>query len=156
MSEEFGGKSLGGKSLAMRAAAGFVAGVIGTYLTRVLVRIEEVLPVFHGASFRPLVELLSEDGPLMVKACLVAGLIFGVFFTVAPRSLLLNVLSAVLLMNLLVLVARIYMAGGLQPATRAGALPVEAFVRGTIRAVLIVAIYWPLRALFIKRAAGAH
>ncbi len=92
----------------------------------------------------------------MVKACLVAGLIFGIFFMVAPRSLVLNVVCAVLLMNVLVLVGRVYMAGGLQAASQAGALPVEAFVRGTIRAALILAAYGLLRAPFAKRNADAY
>jgi hypothetical protein len=83
-------------------------------------------------------------------------LIFGIFFMIAPRSLVLSVLSAVLLMNVLVLVARVYMAGGLHEATQAGALPPEAFARATIRAALIIAVYWLLRPPFLKRAAGAH
>ncbi len=149
-------KELDKGKLAARAVTGFVAGAIGAYVTRVLVRIYEVWPIFHGNSFRPLVELLSQDGPLMVKACLVAGLIFGIFFMVAPRSLVLNVVCAILLMNVLVFVGRVYMAGGLQAASQAGALPVEAFVRGTIRAGLILAAYWLLRAPFAKRNADAY
>ncbi len=156
MLEEVSGRTgLSGKGWAMRAVTGFVAGAAGACLTRVLVRIYEVWPIFHGKSFGPLVELLSEDGPLMVKACLIAGLIYGIFFMIAPRSLVLSVVSAVLLMNVLVLVGRVYMAGGLELATQAGALPLEAFVRATIRAALIVAVYWLLRALGRKPAAGA-
>jgi hypothetical protein len=157
MFKELSGKTeLSGNRWAMRAVAGFVAGVVGTYITRILVRIDEIWPVFHGKSFGPLVQLLSQDGPLMVKACLIAGLIFGIFFMIAPRSLVLGVVGAVLLMNALVLVGRVYMAGGLAAATQAGALPLEAFVRATIRAALIIAVYWPLRAFFPERAAGAH
>ncbi len=149
-------KELSGKTLAMRAVTGFIAGAVGAYLTRVLVRIDEVWPVFHGKSFGPLVQLLSQDGPLMLKACLIAGLIFGIFFMIAPRSLALSLVAAVLVMNVFVFVGRVYMAGGLGAATQAGALPLEAFVRGTLRAVLIVAIYWPLHALLVGRTASAR
>jgi hypothetical protein len=143
-------------TLATRAVTGFVAGAVGTYLTRVLIRVYEIWPVFHAKSFGPLAQLLSQDGPLMVKACLIAGLIFGIFFMIAPRSRVLSVVSAVLVMNALVLAGRVYMAGGLELAAQAGALPIEAFVRATLRAALIVAIYWPLRALFARRMAAAH
>jgi hypothetical protein len=143
-----------GKTLTMRAVTGFVAGVIGTYLTRVVVLIHEVWPIFHGKSFGPLLQLLSQDGPLMVKACLIAGSIYSIFFMFAPRSLVLTTAGAVLLMNAVVLVGRIYMAGGFEAATQAGALPLEAFGRGTIRAAFIVAVYWPLRELFAKPAAA--
>jgi hypothetical protein len=114
-----------GRTLAMRAVTGFVAGVIGTYLTRVVVLFHEVWPIFHGRSFGPLLQLLSQDGPLMVKACLVAGSIFGIFFMFALRSLVLTTAGAVLLMNAVVLVGRIYMAGGFEVATQAGALPLR-------------------------------
>src|SRR5271165_2250445 len=100
------------KTLAKRALLGFVAAVVGTYATRVLVRIDEIWPIFHGQSFSPLVELLTQDTPLMLKACLVAGVIFGTFFMFAPRSFLLSAVCTVLLMNALVLVGRIFMAGG--------------------------------------------
>jgi hypothetical protein len=153
---ELSGTGLSGKRWAMRAVTGFAAGVVGTYLTRVLVRIYEIWPVFHTKSFGPLLQLLSQDDPLMVKACLIAGVIFGIFFMIAPRSLGLSVVGAVLLMNALVFVGRVYMAGGLEPATQAGALPIEAFVRATLRGALIIAVYWPLHALFVKRAAAAH
>jgi hypothetical protein len=156
MLEELSAKTESSGGWAMRAVIGVVAGAAGACLTRVLVRIYEVWPIFHGKSFGPLVELLSEDGPLMVKACLIAGLIFGIFFMVAPRLLVLSIVSAVLLMNVLVLVGRVYMAGGLELATQAGALPLEAFVRATIRALLIVAVYWPLHALFGKQTANAY
>jgi hypothetical protein len=141
-------KGLSWKILAQRAVTGFVAAVIGTYATRVLVRIDEVWPVFHGKSFAPLIELLSEDTPLMLKACLVAGVIFGIFFMVAPRSLILSAVCSVLLMNALVLVGRVFMAGGFLAATLPGAVPLEAFARATIRALVIFAVYRLLRALF--------
>jgi hypothetical protein len=144
-----------GKTLLLRGVTGFVAGMIGTYITRILVRIDEVWPVFHGKSFAPLVELLSQDGPLMLKACLIAGAIFAVFFALAPRSFVVSLVGAALVMNLLVLVARIYMAGGLQGAAQAHALPLEAFIRGTIRAILIVVVYSLLRPLTTMRAAPA-
>jgi hypothetical protein len=149
-------EELSGKTLATRAVTGFVAGAVGTYLTRVLVRVYEIWPVFHGKSFGPLTQLLAQDGPLMIKACLIAGFIFGIFFMIAPRSRALIVVSAVLLMNVLVLAGRVYMAGGLELATQAGALPVEAFVRATLRAALIVAVYWPLRALFAGHKVAVH
>jgi hypothetical protein len=149
-------KDVSGKTLAMRAVAGFIGGAAGAYLTRVLVRIDEVWPIFHGQSFGPLAQLLSQDGPLMLKACLIAGLIFAIFFMIAPRSLALSLIAAVVLMNVLVLVGRLYMAGGLEAATQAGALPPEAFVRGTLRAVLIVAVYWPLSALLVGRTASVR
>jgi hypothetical protein len=144
-----------GKTLLLRGVTGFVAGIIGTYITRILVRIDEVWPVFHGKSFGPLVELLSQDGPLMLKACLIAGAIFAVFFVFAPRSFILSLVSAVLVMNLIVLIGRIYMAGGLQGAAQANALPLEAFIRATIRAVMISAAYVLLRPLTAVRGAGA-
>ena len=136
--------------------AGFVAAVIGTYLTRVLVRIDEIWPVFHGKSFGPLIELLSEDTPLMLKACLFVGVIFGIFFMLAPRSFLLSAVCSVLLMNALVLFGRIYMAGGFLDAMLPGALPFEAFVRATIRALVIFVIYRLLRVLFERQPAVAH
>jgi hypothetical protein len=148
-------KHLNGKTLAKRAVAGFIAAVIGTYATRVLVRIDEVWPVFHGKSFGPLIDLLSEDTPLMLKACLLVGTIFGIFFMFAPRSLILSAVTSVLLMNALVLVGRIYMAGGLLEAILPGALPFDAFARATIRALVIFVIYRLLRPLFEKRVAGA-
>jgi hypothetical protein len=138
---------LSGKTLAKRAVAGFIAAVIGTYATRILVRIDEVWPIFHGKSFGPLLELLSEDTPLMLKACLFVGTIFGIFFMFAPRSLLLSAVSSVLLMNILVLVGRIYMAGGFLEAILPGALPFDAFARATIRALVIFMIYRLLRLL---------
>jgi hypothetical protein len=147
-------KTLSGKTLAKRAAAGFVAAVIGTYVTRILVRIAEIWPIFHGKSFGPLVELLSQDTPLMLKACLAAGVIFGIFFMLAPRSLMLSVIGAVLLMNALVLGGRIYMAGGLQYAMQPGAVPYEAFVRATLRALVILVIYRLLRPLFERLEAA--
>ena len=79
-----------------------------------------------------------------------------VFFVIAPHTLVVSLVAAVLLMNVLVLVGRIYMAGGLELATQAGALPLEAFVRATIRATLIVAIYWPLHAFSARQMAGAR
>jgi hypothetical protein len=139
--------------LAKRAVVGFVAAVIGTYATRVLVRIDEVWPIFHGKSFGPLIELLSEDTPLMLKACLFVGTIFGIFFMFAPRSLVLSAVGSVLLMNLLVLVGRIYMAGGFLEAVLPGALPLEAFARATIRALVIFVIYRLLR-IFFERPTG--
>jgi hypothetical protein len=135
------------KTLAKRAATGFVAAVVGTYATRVLVRIDEIWPIFHGKSFSPLVELLSQDTPLMLKGCLFAGVIFAIFFMLAPRSLAVSAIGAVVLMNVLVLVGRIYMAGGFLDAILPGALPFEAFVRATIRALVIFVIYRLLRAL---------
>jgi hypothetical protein len=144
------------KTLAKRAAVGFVAAVIGTYATRVLVRIDEVWPIFHSKSLSPLIELLSEDTPLMLKACLFVGAIFGIFFMFAPRSLLLSAVSSVLLMNLLVLVGRIYMAGGFLEAILPGALPLEAFARATIRALVIFAIYRLLRIFFEKPTGQAY
>jgi hypothetical protein len=143
---------MSGKTLAKRGAAGFVAAVLGTYATRVLVRVDEIWPIFHGKSFGPLVELLSQDTPLMLKGCLIAGTVFGIFFMVAPRSLLVSAVSAVVLMNLLVLVGRIFLAGGWQDAIQPGALPLEAFARATIRALVIFAIYRLLR-LFFERPA---
>ncbi len=143
--------------MAKRAIAGFAAAVIGTYITRVLVRIDEIWPVFHGKSFGPLMELLSQDTPLMLKACLIAGVIFGIFFMVAPRSFMLSAVGSVILMNLLVLVGRIYMAGGFADAALPGALPLEAFARATIRALVIFLIYRLLRAVFERsRAAEAY
>jgi len=147
---------MSGKTLAKRGAAGFIAAVLGTYATRVLVRIDEVWPIFHGKSLGPLVELLSQDTPLMVKGCLIAGTVFGVFFMVAPRSLALSAVGAVVLMNLLVLVGRIFLAGGWQEAIQPGALPLEAFARATIRALVIFAIYRLLRLFFEKPATGVH
>jgi hypothetical protein len=141
------------RTLAKRAVVGFVAAVIGTYATRVLVRIDEVWPIFHGKSFGPLIELLSEDTPLMLKACLFVGTIFGIFFMFAPRSLVLSAVGSVLLMNLLVLVGRIYMAGGFLEAVLPGALPLEAFARATIRALVIFVIYRLLR-IFFERPTG--
>ncbi len=150
-------KGLSWKILAQRAATGFVAAIIGTYATRVLVRIDEIWPVFHGKSFSPLMELLSEDTPLMLKACLIAGVVFGIFFMLAPRSLLLSAMGSVLLMNVLVLVGRIFMADGFLSATLPGALPLEAFVRATIRALVIFAVYRLLRAFFERpKTALAH
>jgi uncharacterized membrane protein len=140
-------QGLSWKTLAERALIGFTAAVIGTYATRVLVRVDEIWPIFHGKSLSPLIELLTQDTPLMLKACLVAGVIFGIFFMLAPRSLALSAVGAVLLMNVLVLVGRIYMAGGLLDATSPGALPYEAFVRATIRALVIFLIYRLLRAV---------
>ncbi len=141
--------------LAKRAVIGFIAAVIGTYATRILVRVDEIWPIFHGKSFRPLIELLSQDTPLMLKACLIAGVIFGIFFMLAPRSLALSAVGAVLLMNVLVLVGRIYMAGGVLGATLPGALPFEAFVRATIRALVIFVIYRLLRVILEKPAVEA-
>ena len=139
-------QGLSWKMLAKRAATGFVAAVAGTYATRILVRIDEIWPVFHGKSFSPLVELLSQDAPLMLKGCLLAGVVFGIFFMLAPRSLALSAIGAVALMNVLVLVGRVYMAGGLFDVILPGALPLEAFVRATIRALVIFLIYRLLRA----------
>jgi hypothetical protein len=149
-------KELTGKILAQRAIAGFAAAVIGTYVTRILVRIDEVWPIFHGKSFGPLLQLLTQDTPLMLKACLVAGVVFGIFFTVAPRSLVLSAIGAVLLMNVLVLAGRIYMAGGFGDAVLPGALPFDAFARATIRAFVIFLIYRLLRAFFEGRPAEAR
>ena len=149
-------KGLSGKTLAQRALAGFIAAVIGTYLTRVLVRVDEIWPVFHSKSFGPLIELLSEDTPLMLKACLFVGVIFGIFFMLAPRSFLFSAVCSVLLMNALVLFGRIYMAGGFLDAMLPGALPFEAFVRATIRALVIFVIYRLLRVLFERQPAVAH
>src|SRR5215469_8939332 len=143
-------KTLSVRVLARRAVTGFIAAVLGTYVTRVLVRVDEIWPIFHGKSFRPLIELLSQDAPLMLKACLIAGVIFGIFFMVAPRALVLSAVTAVLLMNVLVLVGRIYMAGGMQDAIAPGALPLDAFVRATIRALVIFAIYHLLQAPFAR------
>jgi hypothetical protein len=140
-------KGLNWKTLAKRALIGFIAAVIGTYATRVLVRIDEIWPIFHGQSFGPLVELLTQDTPLMLKACLVAGVIFGIFFMVAPRSFMLSAVGTVLLMNALVLAGRIYMVGGFPEAMQAGAVPYDAFVRATIRALVIFLIYRLLRGL---------
>jgi hypothetical protein len=140
------------KDLAVRAAMGFSAGFIGAYITRVLVRISEVWPVFHARSLPPLEVLLGQDWPLMLKACLAAGLIYGIFFTLVSRHI---ILGAVLLMNALVLVARVYMAGGFQLARLSNALPVEAFVRATVRAAAVLVVYWLLRALFAKRISGS-
>jgi hypothetical protein len=148
-------KGLTWKTLAQRAIIGFVAAVIGTYATRVLVRIDEIWPVFHGKSFGPLVELLTEDTPLMLKACLLAGVIFGIFFMFAPRSFLLSAVASVLLMNAVVLVGRVVMAGGILEALLPGAMPYDAFVRGTIRALLIFLIYRLLRVPF-ERAKTAE
>jgi hypothetical protein len=148
-------QGLSGKALAKRAACGFIAAIAGTYVTRILVRIDEIWPVFHGKSFSPLVELLSQDTPLMLKACLVAGVIFGLFFMLAPRSLLLSAIGAVVLMNALVLVGRIYMAGGVQDAMQPGAVPYDAFVRATIRALVIFLIYRLLSA-FLERQKPAE
>jgi hypothetical protein len=143
--------------LAKRAIAGFAAAVIGTYVTRVLVRIDEIWPIFHGKSLGPLMELLSQDTPLMLEACLIAGAIFGIFFMVAPRSFMLSAVGSVVLMNLLVVVGRIYMAGGFADAVLPGALPLEAFVRATIRALVIFLIYRLLRRFFERsRAAEAY
>jgi hypothetical protein len=148
-------KGLGWKTLALRAVTGFAAAVIGTYATRVLVRMDEIWPVFHGKSFSPLIELLSEDTPLMLKACLVAGVIFGIFFMVSPRSLVLSAVGSVLLMNALVLFGRIFMAGGFLAAP--GALPLEAFARATIRALVIFGVYRLLRVFFERpKTAEAH
>jgi hypothetical protein len=144
------------RTLAKRAVTGFAAAIVGTYATRVLVRIDEIWPIFHGKSFGPLVELLSQDTPLMLKAGLVAGAIFGIFFMFAPRSFMLSAVGSVILMNLLVLVGRIYMAGGFADAVQPGALPLEAFVRGTIRALIIFLIYRLLRAFFEGRPAEAR
>jgi hypothetical protein len=141
-------KGLSWKMLAQRAAAGFAAAVIGTYATRVLVRIDEIWPVFHGKSFSPLIELLSEDTPLMLKACLLVGVIFGIFFMFAPRSFLLGAVASVLLMNAVVVVGRVIMAGGIPEALLPGAMPYDAFVRGTIRALVIFLIYRLLRSFF--------
>ncbi len=150
-------KGLTGKTLAKRAIAGFAAAVIGTYVTRVLVRIDEIWPIFHGKSFGPLLELLSQDTPLMLEACLIAGVIFGIFFMVAPRSFMLSAVASVALMNLLVVVGRIYMAGGFADAALPGALPLEAFARATIRALVIFLIYRLLRGFFERpRAAAAY
>ena len=150
------GKGLTGKTLAKQAIAGFAAAVIGTYVTRILVRIDEVWPIFHGKSFGPLLQLLTQDTPLMLKACLVAGVVFGIFFMVAPRSLVLSAIGAVLLMNVLVLVGRIYMAGGFGDAALPGALPLDAFARATVRAFMIFLIYRLLRAVFEGRPAKAR
>ena len=141
-------QGLSAKTLAKRGVTGFVAAIVGTYATRILVRIDEVWPIFHGKSFSPLLQLLTQDTPLMLKACLVAGVVFGIFFMVAPRSLVLSAIGAVLLMNVLVLVGRIYMAGGFGDAALPGALPLEAFARATIRALVIFLIYRLLRAIF--------
>jgi hypothetical protein len=147
-------EELTGKTLAKRAIAGFVAAVIGTYVTRILVRIDEVWPIFHGKSFGPLVQLLTQDTPLMLKACLIAGVIFGIFFMFAPRSFLLSAVTTVLLMNALVLVGGIYMVGGFPEAMQPGALPYDAFVRATIRALVIFLIYRLLRAFFERPTAA--
>jgi hypothetical protein len=120
------------------------------------VRIDEIWPVFHGKSFGPLIELLTEDTPLMLKACLFVGVIFGIFFMLAPRSMVLSAVCAVLLMNALVLFGRIYMAGGFLDAMLPGALPFDAFARATIRALVIFVIYRPLRALFERQPTVAH
>jgi hypothetical protein len=150
-------KGLSWKTLARRALVGFVAAVIGTYATRVLVRIDEVWPIFHGKSLGPLVELLTEDTPLMLKACLLVGVIFGIFFMFAPRSFLLSVAASVLLMNAVIVVGRVIMAGGVLEALLPGAMPYDAFVRGTIRALLIFLIYRLLRPLFERpKTAEAH
>jgi hypothetical protein len=150
-------KGLTGKTLVKRAVAGFAAAVIGTYVTRILVRIDEVWPIFHGKSFGPLLQLLTQDTPLMLKASLVAGVIFSFFFALAPRSFMLSAVGSVILMNVLVLVGRIYMAGGLRDAMQPGAVPYEAFVRATIRALVIFLIYQLLRALFERpKVAEAH
>jgi hypothetical protein len=148
-------KGLTWKVLAQRAVTGFVAAVIGTYATRVLVRIDEIWPVFHGKSFSPLIELLTEDTPLMLKACLLAGVIFGIFFMFAPRSFMLSAVASVLLMNAVVLVGRVLMAGGIPEALLPGAVPYDAFVRGTIRAVVIFLVYRLLR-LFFERPKTAE
>jgi hypothetical protein len=142
------------KVLAWRAAAGFAAAVVGTYATRVLVRIDEVWPVFHGKSFGPLVELLSEDTPLMLKGCAVAGVVFGIFFMLAPRSFVLSAVGSVILMNVLVVVGRIYMAGGFLEAMLPGAMLYDAFARATIRALVIFLVYRLLRA-FLERSKPA-
>ena len=141
-------KGLSWTILAQRAITGFIAAVIGTYATRVLVRIDEVWPVFHGKSLGPLVELLTEDTPLMLKACLLAGVIFGIFFMFAPRSFMLSAVASVLLMNAVVLVGRVLMAGGIPEALLPGAVPYDAFVRGTIRALVIFLVYRLLRSFF--------
>ena len=149
-------KGLSWKMLAQRAATGFAAAVIGTYATRVLVRIDEIWPVFHGRSLGPLIELLSEDTPLMLKACLLAGVIFGIFFMFAPRSFMLSAVASVLLMNAVVLVGRVLMAGGIPEAMLPGAVPYDAFVRGTIRALVIFLVYRLLLRAFSGRPKTAE
>jgi hypothetical protein len=42
-------------------------------------------------------------------------------------------------------------SGGVRLANLSDALPIDAFVRATIRALLVLAVYWLLRVLLVKR-----
>jgi hypothetical protein len=138
--------------LAARAGTGFFAGAFGTYVNRVLVRIVEIWPVFHFRSFSPLVELLSQDWPLMAKACLIFGSVYGVFCMFVPRHL---VLATVVLMGVLVLLGRAYVIDGLQFTTVVNDIGWIA-MHAAVRAALILLVYWLLRAFVVRRWAGPY
>jgi hypothetical protein len=145
-------KELDMTRLAARAVTGFFAGALGTYINRVLVRIVEVWPVFHFGSARPLVMLLSQDWPYMAKACLIFGLVYGIFCMCVPSHL---VLATVVFMGVLVLAGRAYMIDGLQLANVYDD-SLWILMHISIRAALILSVYWLLRALVVRRFAGEY
>jgi hypothetical protein len=145
-------KDLDKTTLAARAITGFLAGALGTYINRVLVRIVEVWPVFHFDSGRPLVTLLSQDWHYMAKASLIFGLIYGIFCMCVPSHL---VLATIVLMGVLVLAGRAYVIDGLQ-LTNVYDDSLWILMHASIRAALILLVYWLLRALVVRRFAGDY
>ncbi len=145
-------KDLDKTKLAARAVTGFLAGALGTYINRVLVRIIEVWPVFHFDSGHPLMTLLSQDWPYMAKASLIFGLVYGIFCMCVPRHL---VLATVLFMGVLVFAGRAYVIDGLQ-LTSVYDDALWIFMHAAVRAPLILLVYWLLRALVVRRFAGAY
>jgi len=140
------------KKAVARAVTGFVAGAVGTYLNRVLVRIAEVWQVFHFRSIGPLETLLSQDWPLITKASLIFGVIYGTFCLCVPSHL---VPATALLMAILVLVGRAYMIDGFQ----FGAVyddSIWIIMHASVRAALLLLVYWLLRALIVRRLAGPY
>jgi hypothetical protein len=145
-------KELDKTKLAARAATGFLAGALGTYINRVLVRVVEVWPVFHFDSGRPLVTLLSQDWPYMVKASLIFGLVYGLFCICVPSHL---VLATVVFMGVLVLAGRAYMVDELQ-LTHVYDDSLWILMHASVRAALLLLVYWLVRRLVVRRFAGDY
>lgn len=131
---------------------GLFRGIPRTYINRMLVRIVEVWPVFHFDSGRPLLTLLSQDWPYMAKASLIFGLVYGVFSMCVPRHL---VLATILFMAVLVLAGRAYMIDGLQ-LTNVYDDSLWILMHVAVRAALLLLVYWLVRALVVRRFAGAY
>jgi hypothetical protein len=140
-------KELDKRELAARTIAGFLAGSLGTYINRVLVRIAEVWPVFHFDSLGPMRILLGQDWPLMAKACLIFGFVYAIFCMCVPRHL---VPATLIFVGVLVLAGRAYVIDGLQIVNvydDAGWIALHA----AVRTALLLLVYWLARRFVVSR-----